>query len=71
MDKILDRTKTVGRVKNPEDSTPEENLRKALALIREMDRINPYPRPRGFVFKARTWDDYEKWRKSQDNPRLW
>lgn len=71
MDKSSDRMKLVGRVKNPEDLTPEENLRKAIALIREMDRINPYPRPRGFVFKARTWEEYEKWRKSQDNPRLW
>jgi len=63
--------KIVGKVKNPEDSTPEENFRKAFVLIREMDRVNPYPRPRGFVFKARTWEEYEKWRKSQDNPRLW
>lgn len=67
----MDKIKIVGKVKNPEDLTPEENLRKAFALIREMDRINPYPRPRGFVFKARTWEEYEKWRKSQDNPRLW
>ena len=63
--------KIVGKVKNPEELTPEEALRKVLALIREMDRINPYPRPQGFVFKARTWDEYEKWRKSQANPRLW
>ncbi len=42
-----------------------------MRLEREVDLLNPFPRPRGFVFKARTWQEWEKWRASQDNPRLW
>ena len=30
--------------------------------------MNPWPRPRGFVFKARTWGDYERWRAEHANP---
>ena len=63
--------KIVGNLKRPEDLTPLESYRKSLVLIKAMDRLNPYPRPRGFVFKAKTWDEYEKWKKKQANPRLW
>ncbi|MEI7436668.1 MAG: hypothetical protein WCL16_07670 [bacterium] len=45
--------------------------RRALVLTRQMEKLNPNPKPRGFVFKARTWRDYEIWRASQINPRLW
>jgi hypothetical protein len=51
--------------------TPEEALRRAWALQQQTDKLNPYPRPRGFVFKARTREEYENWRRSQTNPRLW
>ena len=40
-------------------------------LQQQLDLLNPYPRPRGFVFKARTWEDYARWRREQANPRLW
>lgn len=50
---------------------PDEALRRAAILQAQADRLNPYPRPRGFVFKARTWEEYESWRKAQSNPRLW
>ena len=63
--------KVVGNLKNAEDLTPLESYEKSLVLIKAMDRLNPYPRPRGFIFKARNWDEYEKWKKSQENPRLW
>lgn len=53
----------------PDD--PVECHRRALRLQEHADRLNPYPRPRGFVFRARTWADYEAWRKAQSNPRLW
>lgn len=66
----MKKIKILGKVKRPEDSTSKNNLRKAFVLIWEMDRINRYLRPRGFVFKARTWEEYEKWCKSQDNPHL-
>ena len=53
------------------DATPSEYRRRALALQRHLDRVNPWPRPRGFVFRARTWEEYEAWRRAQENPRLW
>jgi hypothetical protein len=50
---------------------PEEGLRRAAVLQAQAELLNPYPRPRGFVFKAKTREDYERWRKSRTNPRLW
>lgn len=63
------RMKVVGKLKPA--SSPAEALRRAERMIREADRLAPHPRPRGFVFKAKTWEDYEEWRRSQTNPRLW
>ncbi len=66
--------KIVGTRCTSEDLTPilpEEALRRATILQAQADLINPYPRPRGFVFKAKTREDYERWRKAQANPRLW
>ena len=51
--------------------SPGEAFARALILQEQLERINPYPKPRGFVFKARTRQEYELWRKSQSNPRLW
>jgi hypothetical protein len=62
--------KIVGRQKT-EPMSPAQCRQQALALQLHVDRVNPYPRPRGFVFKARTWEDYEAWRRRQENPRLW
>ncbi len=56
---------------SPERLTPEEALRRAAALQAQADALNPYPKPRGFVFKAKTWEEYERWRNSHPNPRLW
>jgi hypothetical protein len=50
--------------------TPAEYLAQLHRLRQRMDRWNPYPRPRGQVFKFRTWEELEKWRQSQTNPRL-
>jgi hypothetical protein len=61
--------KIVGRIRVPQ--TPEECDRRFLVLQRQAEKLNPYPRPRGFVFKAKTYADYATWRKSQSNPRLW
>jgi hypothetical protein len=66
------RTKIVGqRRRASQPSSPSENLQRAGRLIDEMDLLNPWPRPRGFVFKAKTYADYERWRRAQKNPRLW
>ena len=50
---------------------PEEAVRRASVLQAQAELLNPYPRPRGFVFKARTRQDYDDWRNAQSNPRLW
>ena len=63
------RTRVVGQRKRGD--SPEDYFRRAQALIDQMDRLNPYPRPRGFVKKFRTYADYEKWKAEQKNPRLW
>lgn len=61
--------KVVGSRKPP--VTPAECRRRALILQRQADRLNPYPKARGFVFRAKSWEQYAEWRKQQDNPRLW
>lgn len=66
--------KIVGKRRTSEDLTPispEEALCRAAVLQAQAELLNPYPKPRGFVYKAKTWEDYERWRKAQSNPRLW
>ena len=59
----------VGQRRGPQ--TPEECLRRGIRLIKEAEALVP-PRPRrSFVFKARTWEDYEAWKRAQDDPRYW
>lgn len=60
--------KLVGKIR---ERSPQENLQIGESLYRECDRLNPFSRPRGFVFKARTREAYEAWKISQKNPRLW
>ena len=61
--------KVVGKRRIP--GSPEESLRRAERLIAEAGFLSSYPRPRGFVFKAKTWAAYETWKREQTNPRLW
>ncbi|HEY5707749.1 MAG TPA: hypothetical protein VIS96_19475 [Terrimicrobiaceae bacterium] len=61
--------KIVGKRRFP--SSPEESLQRAERLMAEADLLAPHPRPRGFIFKAKTWADYEDWKRAQTNPRLW
>lgn len=64
----------VGKRRTSEDLTPtspEEALERAVILQAQMELLNPYPKPRGFLFKAKTREDYERWRRAQPNPRLW
>jgi hypothetical protein len=63
------KVKVVGRRTLP--TTPEEAFRRAQVLQAQLELVHPDPRPRGFVFKARTREDYERWRRAQSNPRLW
>ena len=59
------------RSDDPAPLLPAEAVRRAGVLQAQAELLNPYPRPRGFVFKARTREEYERWRKEQPNPRLW
>ena len=52
-------------------ATPAEYQARALILQRQVEEMNPFPRPRGFVFKARTREEFQQWRRAQSNPRLW
>lgn len=61
--------KIVGKRRPP--LSPAECLHRAWRLQQQAERLSPYPPARGFVFKARTWADYEAWRRAQTNPRLW
>ena len=66
--------KIVGKRRTSDDLTPispAEALRRAAVLQAQADLLNPYTRPRGFVFKAKTREEYDRWRKAQNNPRLW
>lgn len=63
--------KIIGKRNRVDTFDPVASHRRGLVLMRQMERLNPNPMPRGFVFKARTWNDYKVWRESQKNPRLW
>jgi hypothetical protein len=63
------KVRVVGNRRPP--ATPEEAFARAQVLQRQLELIHPFPRPRGFVFKAKTRAEYEAWRKAQKNPRLW
>ncbi len=63
------KVKVVGRRRGL--PTGAEAVRRAAILQHQLDLVHPHPRPRGFVFKAKTWEEYERWRGSQTNPRLW
>lgn len=50
--------KIVGHRRRSDDMAllpPAEALRRASVLQAQAELLNPYPRPRGFVFKAKTW----------------
>jgi hypothetical protein len=52
-------------------ATPEEAVLRAGKIISEAFRVSPIKKPRGFVVKFKTRQDYENWRRDQKNPRLW
>ena len=52
-------------------ATPEEAVLRAGKIIAEAFRVSPIKKPRGFVVKFKTRQDYENWRLEQKNPRLW
>ena len=55
----------------PIPATPAEALHRAAKLQAQANALNPYPKPRGFVFRAKSREEYERWRRAQANPRLW
>ena len=52
-------------------ATPEDAVLRAGKIIAEAFRVSPIKKPRGFVVKFKTRQDYENWRRDQKNPRLW
>lgn len=52
-------------------ATPAEYLARSRVLQDQLNALNPFPRPRGFVFKAKTWEEFDRWRNAHANPRLW
>ena len=53
------KSKVVGHRKAPQ--TPQEFYALGARLDRELAVVRPFSRKRGFVFKARTWDELAKW----------
>lgn len=66
--KVVGRRRIAGEVAGV---APEDAFRRAVVLQTQADLLNPFSRPRGFVHKARTWEEYAAWRRGQRNPRLW
>ena len=56
------KTKTVGHRKSPK--TPEEFHALGAKLDQDAKVIGP-PRRRGFVFKAPSWEELERWEKDR------
>jgi hypothetical protein len=52
-------SKIVGRRKPPQN--PQEFHALGARLDRELAVVKPFTRKRGFVFKARTWDELARW----------
>ncbi len=62
--------KTVGTRVPPADS-PADFVRRAARMIAAADQLAGNRKPRGYVVKCKSWDDYTKWKAEQTNPRLW
>jgi len=55
----MNQSKIVGHRKPPR--TPQEFHALGARLDRELSVVRPFSRKRGFVFKARTWDELAEW----------
>jgi hypothetical protein len=55
----MNASKVVGRRKPPR--TPAEFHALGARLDRELSVVRPFVRKRGFVFKARTWNELAHW----------
>jgi hypothetical protein len=56
---VMKATKIVSRRKRPQ--TPEEFHALGSQLDHELSIVRPFTRKRGFVFKARTWEECADW----------
>ena len=59
--------RVIGQRKEPK--TPEEFYALGEQLDREAKVLAPFPRNRGFVFKARTWDDLKRFEDERARAR--
>ncbi|TSA37106.1 MAG: hypothetical protein D4R65_01455 [Verrucomicrobiaceae bacterium] len=62
--------KIVGSGRKGLDS-PADYVRRAERIIAAANRMAPHPKPRGFVVKSRSWQEYTAWRLAQTDPRFW
>jgi len=62
--------KIVGK-RSARDRTPEESLRIAEAMIAEAKILARREPRKSFVAKFRTHEDYEQWKREQNDPRYW
>jgi hypothetical protein len=71
MNLMRKKVKRVGRSEDAVVLSPAECHARHLRLQEHADRMNPYEKPRGFVFRAPSRRAYDAWRAGQANPRLW
>jgi hypothetical protein len=67
----MPKTKVVGRRKAPE--SPAGFHSEGAKLDLELTKVRPFSRKRGFVFKARTWDELANWeslRRKEEHRKL-
>ena len=55
----MNASKVVGQRKTPR--TPADFHALGARLDRELSIVRPFSRKRGFVFKARSWDEFAQW----------
>ena len=66
---MLDAMKIVGKRIGPR--SPEECLRIAENMIQEAELLARTQPRKSFVFKARSREEYEAWKRGQTDPRYW
>jgi hypothetical protein len=62
---------TGGSGKRMGPRSPEECLRIAEAMIAEAERLARREPRKSFVAKFRAHEDYEQWKREQNDPRYW
>jgi len=62
--------KVVG-TRNASWQSPEQCVLRACRLLAAARQLSPVARGAGFVFRAKTRDEFEAWKRRQPDPRYW